>query len=105
MPLALIGYPRYLHLGSALPWVRKDILLLVGFNYNVNPYSANSNGEKLWHNTLLKVLKRWTLVNLHAYSILPGVQVTAGLGIFLHSGYLNVSDDSDSPVAMRCIPF
>ena len=44
-------------------------------------------------------------MNLHAYSILPGVQFTAGLGIFLHSGYLNVSDDSDSPVAMRCIPF
>ena len=35
-------------------------------------------------------------------SMLPGVQVTTGLGFFL---CLSVSDDSDSPVVMRCIPF
>ena len=28
-------------------------------------------------------------------SMLPGVQVTAGLGFFLHSSCLSVSDDSD----------
>ena len=35
-------------------------------------------------------------------SMLPRVQFTAGLGFFLHSSHLNVSDDSDSPVVMRC---
>ena len=35
-------------------------------------------------------------------SMFPGVQVTAGLGFCLR---LSVSDDSDSPVVTRCIPF
>ena len=30
--------------------------------------------------------------------MLPGVQVTAGLGFFLRLSHLSVSDDSDSPV-------
>ena len=36
-------------------------------------------------------------------SMLSGVQVTARLGFFLHSNRLSVSDDSNSPVVMRCV--
>ena len=36
-------------------------------------------------------------------SMLPGVQVTAGLEFFLCSSRLSVSDDNDSPVVIRCI--
>ena len=39
------------------------------------------------------------------HSMVPGDQVTAELRFFLHSSHLGVSDDSDSPVVMRCIPF
>ena len=35
-------------------------------------------------------------------SMLSGVQITTGLGFFLCSSHLSVSDDSDSPVVMRC---
>ena len=56
-------------------------------------------GRMQENSTLVSVWLPWCMPRLH---VTWGV--TAGLGFFLHSSRLSASDDSDSPVVMRCIP-